>query len=105
MERTLIKDTPQRVGEKVLLKGWVVSLRDHGKITFIDLRDRSGVVQCVGQGLPKISVWSVVEINGVVSARPEKLVNPNLETGKVELQIEKVTIVTLANELPIPLDS
>lgn len=104
MERTLICETPKKVGEKVKLDGWVDSIRDHGKITFVDLRDRSGIVQCVGQNLPKFSPESVVEITGKVTARPEKLANPNLKTGKVEVQIEGMNVISLARELPIPIN-
>lgn len=104
MERTLVKDTINKVGEKVLLKGWVNSIRDHGKITFIDLRDRSGIVQCVGQGLAKITPETVIEIDGKVSQRPENLVNPKLETGKVEIQIENLEVLSISKELPFPID-
>ncbi len=103
MERTLVKETIKKVGEKVKLAGWVNTIRDHGKITFIDLRDRSGLVQCVGESLPKVSVESVVEIVGEVKKRPEKLVNSKLATGKVEVQIEKLEVVSPAAELPIDL--
>ena len=50
MERTLIKETTQKIGETVLLKGWIDTKRDHGKIAFIDLRDRTGIVQVFAQG-------------------------------------------------------
>lgn len=100
MERTLVCGVSKKVGEKIRLEGWVNSIRDHGKITFIDLRDRSGVVQCVGKDLSKVSSESVVEIEGTVSKRPEKLVNPNLETGTVEVQIEKLKVISKALELP-----
>jgi len=100
VERTLIFETPKKVGEKLRLEGWVNSIRDHGKITFIDLRDRSGIVQCVGKDLERISPESVIEIIGTVAARPEKLVNPNLKTGAVEVQIEKSKIISKAAELP-----
>ena len=101
MERTLAKETISKVGQKILLKGWVATIRDHGKITFLDLRDRSGKVQCVGQGLSKITTESVVEIEGIVAKRPEKLVNKNLETGTVEVQIEKLDVLSVAQDLPI----
>lgn len=104
MERTLTIDSIDKVGEIVKLQGWVNSVRDHGKITFIDLRDRTGVVQCVGQDLPKLSAESVVEITGKVVNRPEKLQNTNLKTGKVEVHIESVRIITRAQELPIPVE-
>ena len=89
MNRTLVKDSINKIDEKILLKGWVDSIRDHGKITFIDLRDRTGIVQCVGQDLPKVTAESVVAIEGKVVSRPEKLVNPDLASGSVEVQIEK----------------
>ena len=102
-KRTLAKETTEKEGQKVLLQGFVDSIRDHGKITFLDLRDRSGVVQCVGQDLPKVTPESVVEIKGSVSKRPENLVNPNLETGEVEVKIENLEVMTLASEMPIPI--
>lgn len=105
MQRTLVLESIEKSGEEVLLKGWVDTVRDHGKITFIDLRDRSGVIQCVGQNLTKVTSESVVEILGEVAARPEKLINPKLPTGKVELQIKKLTVITSAGELPFQLDN
>lgn len=104
MERTFVKDTIRKVGEKVKLQGWVNTIRDHGKIAFIDLRDRTGIVQCVGQNLPKVSVESVVEVAGEVVKRPEKLVNKNLDTGKIEISIEEMEIITASRELPIPIE-
>lgn len=103
MQRTLVKETTEKIGEKVLLKGWVDTVRDHGKITFIDLRDRSGLVQCVGTNLPKVSNESVVEIDGKVKERPERLVNKDLATGEIELEIENLKLVTAAQDLPLPI--
>lgn len=103
MQRTLVIDSVDKMDEAVRLKGWVDSVRDHGKITFLDLRDRSGTMQCVGQDLPKLTQESVVEIKGQVVARPEKLVNPNLATGEVELQIKDIKVLALAEELPLDL--
>lgn len=103
--RTLALETVKKVGEKVTLQGWVDSIRDHGKITFIDLRDRSGKVQCVGKDLTKVSPESVVEVVGAVAARPEKLVNSKIPTGTVEVQIEKLAVISMAHEPPFPLDT
>jgi len=105
MKRTLVRETTEKIGEKIKLLGWVQTIRDHGRITFVDLRDRSGLIQCVGEGLPRVTVESVVEIVGEVSERPEKLVNENLATGKVEVQIEKMSVITKSEELPLPLDN
>src|SRR5258706_863142 len=104
MDRTLICETPKKVGEKVKLDGWVDSIRDHGKITFLDPRDRSGIIQCVGKDLPKLTPESVIEIVGKVADRPEKLINPALETGKIEIQIETIKIISVSRELPFPIN-
>ena len=105
MQRTLVKETIEKIGETVTLKGWVGTVRDHGKISFIDLRDRTGIIQCVGQSLARVTTESVVEITGKIVARPEKLINPSIETGKVELQIENLNILSLASELPMPINT
>lgn len=96
----MVDDVMDKIGKKVRLEGWVNTIRDHGKITFIDLRDRSGIIQCVGANLERVSPESVVEIIGTVAARPEKLVNPKIETGSVEIQIESLKVVSPAEELP-----
>lgn len=106
MQRTYISDTTQKIAEEVLLKGWVDTKRDHGKLTFIDLRDKSGLVQCVGyQKMGELTVESVVEITGLVKARPEKMINPNLLTGTVEIEVTDYKILNKASELPLPLDT
>ncbi|MGD8744693.1 MAG: aspartate--tRNA(Asn) ligase [Candidatus Woesebacteria bacterium] len=103
MKRSLATETVAKVGKEVLLKGWVDTIRDHGKITFIDLRDRSGVVQVVGSGNKYSSLGPefVVEIEGVVKKRPDKLVNKDLETGTVEVGAKKVEVLAKAEELPL----
>lgn len=106
MDRTYIADTTQKVGEEVLLKGWVDTKRDHGKLTFIDLRDKSGLVQAVGFGkMGDLTVESVVEITGTVKARPERMINPNIPTGTVEIDVTDYKILNKAIELPLPLDT
>lgn len=100
MQRTLVSKTVEKIDESVKIMGWVSTVRDHGKITFIDLRDRTGVIQCVGVNLEKVTPESSIEIVGKVVARPEKLVNNEIETGKIELQIEKMTVLSPSVELP-----
>ena len=100
MKRTLIGQSIEKVGEKILLKGWANTVRDHGKITFIDLRDRTGIVQCVGTNLERVSQESAIEIVGEVAKRPEKLVNPKIKTGGIEIQIESLKVLSPAEELP-----
>lgn len=106
MEKNLIKDTLEKIGQTVTLSGWVDTKRDHGKLTFIDLRDRSGKVQCVGfQKMSDLSTESVVELSGIVKERPERMVNPELETGTIEIEVNEYKILNKAAELPIPVDS
>jgi len=102
-ERTLASQTPTLIGETIVLKGWVDTKRDHGKLTFIDLRDRSGRVQCVGfQKMGELTTESVVELKGVVKARPDRMINPELATGTVEVDVQEYTLLGKARELPIP---
>jgi len=103
MQRTLVSETPENVGKEVLLKGWVNTRRDHGKIIFVDLRDRTGLVQVVFAKIPLAkelrSEW-VVEIQGIVKERPKDLVNPKLATGKIEIEAKELIILARADELP-----
>ncbi|TSC90087.1 MAG: nondiscriminating aspartyl-tRNA synthetase [Microgenomates group bacterium Gr01-1014_5] len=103
MERTLITHTPDKVEHKVKISGWVWTRRDHGKIVFLDVSDRSGILQVVCQGglAEGLKPQDVVSVEGIVAARPEKLVNRDLPTGAVELQAEKIEVLAKAQELPI----
>jgi len=115
MTRTLANETPQKIDSTVNLKGWVATRRDHGKIVFLDLRDRSGLVQIVAvtQELPEdvaeslkhVGQEDVVEITGLVKKRPEKLINPKLQTGIVEVELKHIEILSAARELPLPIDT
>jgi aspartyl-tRNA synthetase len=106
MKRTLVLETLEKVGEEVTLQGWVDTKRDHGKVTFIDLRDRTGKIQCVGyKMMSEITTESVVELTGLVKKRPEKLINEQLPTGTVEIEVQQYIILNLAKELPIGVDT
>lgn len=101
MQRSLVRELTAKVGETVVIKGWVDTKRDHGKLTFIDLRDRSGKVQCVGyQKMSELSTESVIEITGLVKARGEKYINADLPTGTIEIEVESYTCLSAAQELP-----
>ncbi|MAG59920.1 aspartate--tRNA ligase [Candidatus Woesebacteria bacterium] len=105
MERTLTAETTEKVGKEVKLAGWVDTKRDHGKMVFVDLRDRGGMVQVVGGSeLSSLRPEDVVEIDGKVSERPEKLVNSKIPTGKVEVKASKVKVLAKAKDLPFPID-
>lgn len=102
MERTLISDCNQRIDQKVIICGWVQTRRDHGKIVFLDILDRSGMLQVVAAGEQALNLHpqDVVCIEGKVAKRPEKLVNPNLPTGEIELQAQSIEVLSKAEELP-----
>lgn len=102
MDRTLVLDCVEKINEEVIIFGWVASRRDHGKIGFLDVYDRSGIIQvfCSGDLLGNIHPQDVVSITGKVAQRPEKLVNTNIPTGKIELQAEKIEVLSKAQELP-----
>ncbi len=104
--RTLIKTLPTQVGETVTLQGWVDTKRDHGKVTFIDLRDRTGLVQCVGvKMMGELTPESVVELVGIVKQRPENQVNQDQPNGGVEVEVAEYSILNISSELPIPVDT
>lgn len=102
MERTLTKDTVSKVGQTVLLKGWVQTRRDHGKIVFIDLADRTGIIQCVAQAekVEGVKEGYAIAFEGLVKSRPEKLINTKIETGAVELEIQKVEVLNKSEQYP-----
>jgi len=105
MQRLLIKQTVETIGATIKLQGWVENLREMGKITFLDLRDRSGKVQCVGyKMLNDLTIESVVEIVGEVKKRPEKMINLNSETGSIEIDVKEYKILNKAKALPIPVE-
>ncbi len=100
--RILIIDVLKKVGEEIVVAGSVATKRDHGKIVFIDLRDKSGLIQIVGSGedFASLKPEDVVEISGLVKERPEKLINTKIETGKIEIEGKEVKILSKSEELP-----
>ncbi|MFL0414715.1 aspartate--tRNA ligase [uncultured Sphingomonas sp.] len=97
------------VGQDVRLSGWVHRKRDHGGVLFVDLRDHYGITQIVADSdspalptLEALRVESVVTIDGVVKARAEGTVNPNLATGEIEVFARAATVQSHAQELPMP---
>lgn len=110
MERVLISDTSKLIGETVLLAGWVQVRRDHGKITFIDLRDRSGIIQMVvtpdekeaHETAKTIRSEYVIEVEGLVKERPGSAVNKDSATGQVEVEVKKIKVLgKTKGDLPV----
>lgn len=93
------------IGNTVSLCGWVARRREHGeKLAFVDLRDHSGIVQCVVDNDVDVRSEYVIRVTGVVRARPEGTVNENLPTGKVEIGDCHVEVLNIAEPPPFPVD-
>ena len=107
--RTLTKNSKNMVGEKIIVKGWVNSRRDHGGLIFIDLRDHSGLLQLVISPdfmdsfklAEKCRDEFVVSATGVVKERDENLKNPHILTGDIELVVEDFEILNRTEPLPV----
>ena len=107
--RILAKNSIDKIGEKITVKGWVNSRRDHGGLIFIDLRDHSGLLQLVispefaesFELAEKCRDEFVISATGVIKERAENLKNPNISTGEVELIVENLEILNRSEPLPI----
>ncbi|HEV2766770.1 MAG TPA: aspartate--tRNA ligase [Acidimicrobiales bacterium] len=90
-------------GRQVALCGWVARRREHGEhLAFVDLRDRSGVVQCVVDGASDLRSEYVVRVTGTVRDRPEGTINPDLATGEIEVGDCAVEVLNAAEPPPFP---
>ncbi len=110
MERIYIKETLNKIGQEVLIKGWVNKIRSHGKIIFLEIRDFSGLLQVVlGPELAlshkEIRPEWVIEVKGFIKNRPNSMVNPKLLTGHIELLAKEVNILAKAKTLPFDIES
>ncbi len=111
--RILIADLHSHVGAQVTVQGSVDVRRDHGKLIFLDLRDRSGFVQAVAlpsapeavEVVKTVRSEYVVSVEAKVNARPERMVNKDQPNGDIELELLKVEVLTRAAELPFALDA
>ncbi len=99
----------KEINKKVNLSGWLHRKRDHGNLLFIDLRDHYGITQCVIENdnkffsvISKTKPESVLQISGLVVKRTIGTENNDLKTGKIEIKIEYVNVLSHSNELPIP---
>ena len=102
--------TEELVGKEITLHGWVQKRRDHGGVIFIDLRDREGVMQVVFNPQHNQAAFEiadtlrpeyVIEVTGTVALRGEGLINPNLKTGSMELEVHQVELLAKAKTPPI----
>jgi aspartyl-tRNA synthetase len=104
---TDIAKTIDHEGKSVTIRGWVATVRDMGKIMFVDVRDHTGVIQVVcdggGEKWAKLGNEYVVEITGEVRARGERFINDKLVTGKIELGASEITVINSSVDLPFEL--
>ncbi|HEV8297637.1 MAG TPA: aspartate--tRNA ligase [Acidimicrobiales bacterium] len=97
--------TADDAGRAVTLCGWVARRREHGEhLAFIDLRDHTGIVQCVVDGTVDVRSEYVLRVVGTVAPRPQGTVNPNLATGEVEVRDCTVEVLAAAESPPVPID-
>ena len=96
-------------GQEISLSGWINKKRDHGNLLFIDLRDNYGMTQCIIDKsnesfklLEKIQLESVIKINGKVVKRSADTINLELQTGEIEVNIDKFEVLGTCKELPMP---
>lgn len=106
LNRSLAVECLGKIGEEVMLEGWVSVVRAHGKIAFIDLRDRSGIIQ-IGAfegDLPvefgKLGTQDVVKVTGIVKERGERYLNKNIPTGTIEIEAKSLEIIQKSAEMP-----
>ena len=99
-------------GNQTILSGWINKKRDHGNLLFIDLRDNYGLTQCVidksnsiFKDIEKLPLETVVKIEGMVVERTKETINTNIDTGKIEVSINKFEILGATKELPMPVFS
>ena len=95
--------------KNVSISGWLNKKRDHGNLSFLDLRDNYGITQCVidkesksFKDLEKIPLETVLKINGTVLQRSNETINKDISTGEIEVKIKTHEILGLTKELPLP---
>ncbi len=100
------------IDEKISLSGWINKKRDHGNLLFIDLRDNYGITQCIidkdnkyFSDLEKIQLETVIKVEGKVVDRSKETINSEIETGEIEVVIEKYEVLGTCKELPMPIFS
>ncbi len=102
----------EHIGSDVVLSGWINKKRDHGNLLFIDLRDNYGVTQCIidkensnFDKLEKIQLETVIRIEGKVVNRSDETINKEIQTGEIEVGIQKFSVLGTCKELPLPVFS
>ena len=114
MQRTLVIQTKTMIGKIVRICGWVNTKRDHGQVVFLDIRDRTGLLQVVCRldnneeifnKVAQLKIESTIEVIGIIKERPSKMRNVKIETGGLELELQQITIFSISQELPFQISS
>ncbi len=109
MRKHYTEDIPANEGKEIELFGWVHARRDHGKIIFIDLRDRAGLVQVVFtpqvSGAQDLRLEYVIKVSGLVKKRPDNMVNPKEPNGQFEVEAKELQILNSSEPMPFPIDT
>lgn len=101
MQRTLINQTPGLIGAKIRICGFVDSIRSHGQLVFADIKDRSGVIQIVGnKSLSELKNEYAVAICGTIRQRDSRYFNPKISTGQIEIEVENFKILAKSQDMP-----
>ena len=102
----------KNINEQVFLSGWIDTIRDHGNLLFIDLRDNYGITQCVidsknslFNSISSLTHETVIKISGKVITRSSETINKSIETGNIEVNIEAFEILSKSDVLPLPVNS
>jgi len=97
------------VDKRISLSGWINKKRDHGNLLFIDLRDNYGITQCIidkdnkhFSNLEKMQLETVIKVEGKVVNRSKETINSEIDTGEIEIAIEKYEVLGTCKELPMP---
>jgi len=100
------------LNEKVILSGWIDTIRDHGNLLFIDLRDNYGITQCVVDikksifnDIATLNHETVILVSGKVIARSNETINQSINTGQIEVEIESFEVLSKSDILPLPVNS
>ena len=100
------------LNNQVKLSGWIDTIRDHGNLIFIDLRDNYGITQCVIDSshdkfdeISHLSNESVITVNGKVIQRSSDVINKNISTGEIEIKIESYILLSPSDVLPLPVNT
>ncbi len=104
--------TISNLNQEIILSGWIDTIRDHGNLIFIDLRDNFGITQCVIDAknkifneISKLSNESIIKIVGNVIQRSDETINKTITTGEIEIEVSNYELLSKADILPLPVNS